>query len=326
MNQDRSGLRVGVFVDAVNVTRNGGYGMQYDVLREFACRGEGVPIRLNAYMAFDEERAEVDSSYRRSQRNFTDVLREQGYKVILKHVRWYTDERGVRIGKANADLDLAVDVLLQATNLDRVLIATGDGDFVQVVRALQSRGVRVEIVAFDNVSNELRREADLFTSGYLIPGLLPIEGRWGEINGKARGTCYYFNPDKGFGFVRFLKSIGSGIWDVDSRKQGSPYASAFFHVSELQPGITADDLPSRDLIFEFDLSRSNRPQTGENYTDMLATRLRVASERVAQRYAPRPSEPQRQAGPSDDDDIDAGDIFTGDDDPNERPYRPRLVA
>jgi len=227
--------RVGVFVDSVNVTRNGGYGMQYDVLREFACRGEGLAMRLNAYAAYDAERAESDNQYRINQRKFYDVLREQGYKVILKNVKWYIDERGVRIGKANSDLDLAVDVLSQSQNMDRILIATGDGDFVQVVRALQSRGCRVEVVAFDNVSTDLRREADLFLSGYLIPGLLPLEGdgnvKWGEAGGKARGTCYYFNAEKGFGFVRFLKEIGSNLWDVDSRKIGSPFASAFFHVS-----------------------------------------------------------------------------------------------
>jgi len=27
------------------------------------------------------------------------------------------------------------------------------------------------------------------------------------------------------------------------------------------------------MIFEFDLAKSNRPQTGENYTDLLATHL-----------------------------------------------------
>jgi hypothetical protein len=49
-------LRVGVYVDVANIARNGGYGMYYDVLREFACRGEAVPIRLNAYVVFDLDR------------------------------------------------------------------------------------------------------------------------------------------------------------------------------------------------------------------------------------------------------------------------------
>ncbi len=254
-------LRVGVYVDVANIARNGGYGMHYDVLREFACRGEAAPIRLNAYVGFDAERAKDDPVYREGQRGFHDVLREQGFKVIAKAVKWYSDDRGVRIGKANADLNLAVDALLQSEAMDRVLLATGDGYFVQVVNALQNRGGRVEVVAFDNVSSELKREADMFMPGYLIPGLLPTGdngGRWGEIDSRVRGTCYYFNQAKGFGFFRFMKQIGTALWDVDSRKPGSPYRSVFFHESELPSGVRPADLPSRDQIFEFDLAKSSR--------------------------------------------------------------------
>jgi uncharacterized LabA/DUF88 family protein len=100
---------------------------------------------------------------------FFAVLRDFGYKVIQKEVKWFTDEDGNQVAKANADLDLAVDALMQSDNLDRVVLVTGDGDFVQVVRALQNKGCRVEVVAFRNVSSELRREADLFYSGQRSP-------------------------------------------------------------------------------------------------------------------------------------------------------------
>jgi hypothetical protein len=40
-------------------------------------------------------------------------------------------------------------------------------------------------MAFDNIAQELRREADLFVTGYLIPNLLPFKGldnpgTWGK--------------------------------------------------------------------------------------------------------------------------------------------------
>ena len=55
---DKNGhLKVGVYVDVSNIAQNGGFGMQYDVLREFACRNSGVAMRLNAYVAHDEEMA-----------------------------------------------------------------------------------------------------------------------------------------------------------------------------------------------------------------------------------------------------------------------------
>lgn len=54
-------LKVGVYVDVSNIAQNGGFGMQYDVLREFACRNNGVAIRLNAYVAYDEDMAKKKS-------------------------------------------------------------------------------------------------------------------------------------------------------------------------------------------------------------------------------------------------------------------------
>ncbi len=164
MTMGNSTARVGVYVDVANINRNGGYGMGYEVLREFACRDNAEAVRLNAYVSFDAEKARRDSYYRNRTNSFYSVLRDFGYKVIQKEVKWFTDEDGNRVAKANADLDLAVDALLQSENLDRVLLVTGDGDFVQVVRALQNKGCRVEVVAFKNVSSELRREADMFMS------------------------------------------------------------------------------------------------------------------------------------------------------------------
>ncbi|MEP7356931.1 MAG: NYN domain-containing protein, partial [Anaerolineales bacterium] len=211
MTSHRSNTRVGVYIDVANLTRNGGYGMRYEVLREFACRGNAEPVRLNAYVSYDADRAETDLAYREAQQGFYSLLRDFGYKVIQKNVKWYVDENGTRFGKANADLDLAVDALLQSENIDRVLLATGDGDFVQVVRALQNRGCRVEVVAFENVSADLRREADLFMPGYLIPNLLPSgAGRgapaWGELGSRVRGVCYN-HTGKGYGFLRYMKTI-----------------------------------------------------------------------------------------------------------------------
>jgi uncharacterized LabA/DUF88 family protein len=146
--------KVGVYVDVSNIYLNGGQRMQYDVLREFACRDEAELVRLNAYVSYDRERAERDEAYRKGTQNFHSALRDLGYKVIVKEISWFVDENGVRYGKANADLELAVDALLQSVNLDRVLLVSGDGDFVQVVRALQDKGCRVEVVALDNVSGK----------------------------------------------------------------------------------------------------------------------------------------------------------------------------
>src|SRR5437016_2176624 len=183
MANKSSALRVGVDVDLENTTRNGARGMRFDGLRAFACRDGAEAIRLNAYLAYDENRAQSDSDYRSRSTRYHFALRDVGFKVIEKPVQWFTNEDGVRVSKANSDLDLAVDMLLQSAKLDRVVLVTGDGDFVQVVRGVQNMGCRVELLAFQNVSYDLRCEADLFIPGFLVPGLLPglREPRWGEL-------------------------------------------------------------------------------------------------------------------------------------------------
>ena len=43
--------RIGVYVDSMNIMRNGGYGMRYEVIRRFADRDGDEAMRLNAYVA-----------------------------------------------------------------------------------------------------------------------------------------------------------------------------------------------------------------------------------------------------------------------------------
>ena len=227
--------RVGVFVDGTNLRLNGGYGMRFDVLREFASRGGANTLRLNTYLAFDAKRAQEDDSYRRGQDGFTDNLRDFGYKVTQKAVRRY-ENNGESISRVDMDVDITVDLLTQTQGLDSVLLCTGDGDFVPAVRALQNRGFRVELMALDNVSGALRRECDQFFSGYLIPDLLPFRDLaaeapdWGQPGSRVRGTCYS-HTGRGYGFLRYMKEISPDLWLTNTRYEDSPYESAFLHDS-----------------------------------------------------------------------------------------------
>ena len=256
--------KLGVYVDVANIQWNGGGRMRYDVLRRFACRGGEEAQRLNAYASYDEEAARVNPKYRDGRRGYFSVLRDLGFKVIEKRVRWYTDDEGNRYGKANADLDMAVDILLESEKLDKVLLVTGDGDFVQVVRALQSKGCRVEVLGFSNVSGELRRTADFFMPGDLVPELLnrrnPDDDTvWGEIGSRVRGVCYHYQHEKHFGFLRFLGSISPDLWVTDRRKAECPYRTVFLHGSALPGGFNTETLPTRDTIFEFTLTEPENP-------------------------------------------------------------------
>lgn len=270
-----SNFRVGVFVDAENVRYNGGYQMRYDLLRRFAARGGGVLQRLNTYMAFDAERARDDLEYAKKARTYQQMVRDFGWKITVKVVRRYTDESGNVTTKANADLDMAVDAMLQADKLEQVLLVTGDGDFIQVVRALQNKGCRVELIGFKNVSRQLQQEVDAFYSGFLIPDLLPIsyEPRnvWGKPGSCVRGVCTKWIADKGYGFLRIMDHISPDLWITDPRDEGSPYASVFCHVNELAEDVTEELLSNRETIFEFYVNESEQKDNG-----LVASNVRLA--------------------------------------------------
>jgi uncharacterized LabA/DUF88 family protein len=255
-------IKIGVFVDAENVRYNGGYQLRYDILRLFAARYGGSLLRLNTYIAYDQDRAKEDPEYGRRARTYQQMVREFGWKVIVKDVRRYTDEEGNITTKANSDLDMAVDAMLQSEKLDLLLLVTGDGDFLQVVTALQDRGCRVELLGFRNVSQELRRQVDDYYSGFLIPDLLPVSyeprNEWGEAGSCVRGVCSKWFPEKGYGFLRFLKKIDPNIWITDPRHPDSPYESVFCHVNELADEVTDEVLLNRDSILEFYLQESDK--------------------------------------------------------------------
>ncbi len=287
--------RVGVYVDTMNISRNGGYGMQYNVLRDFACRGDAEAVRLNAYVMFDQDRADAEPSYADGQMGFYSLLRDFGYKVIQKNLKWHTDEWGSRFAKANTEMDMALDVVLQAKTLDRVVLATADPEFDRVITLAQNQGARVEVVAFDNVPLSLRTEADLFLSGYLIPDLLPTSTgknvmRWGDLGSRVRAVCYS-HSEKGYGFLRFIKCLSPALWRIDARESESPYVSVFFHDSQLPPEVQPEDLPSRSVIFEVELAKS---ESREN--SMIAVNMQVMGRKKRERATVRIIDAERIRG------------------------------
>lgn len=231
-------LKTGIYVDAENIRMCGGYGMRYDVLVELVAAGESALLRANSYVAEDGERTKDDADYRQKLYRYHDVLRQCGFKVIKKYVKHFVDDEGIITTKANADMDLAIDALQQARNLDRIILLTGDSDFIRLVVALQNMGCRVEVIAFKHVSQELKEAADSFLSGYLIPGLLPFIGTHGEE--RQRGVPINYNAERGFGFMRYYVSTENGL----------KAESVFFHCSK---AIDVNDSMFLDSsnIFEF---------------------------------------------------------------------------
>ena len=53
-------MKIGIYVDAANILMNGGFNMRYDMLREYCIADKAIPIRLNTYIAYDEEKSKKE--------------------------------------------------------------------------------------------------------------------------------------------------------------------------------------------------------------------------------------------------------------------------
>jgi uncharacterized LabA/DUF88 family protein len=145
---------VAVFVDVANIfyaAKAAGVDIDYVTLLKASSAGRDL-VRAYAYTGLDPENE--------NQRNFHDFLRRHGYKVVSKDIRKYGDGKV----KANLDIELVVDMMKTARNLDIAIVVSGDGDFAPAIRAVQEQGVRVEVVSFrGNTSSDLMDVADQFT-------------------------------------------------------------------------------------------------------------------------------------------------------------------
>lgn len=155
--------RIALFVDGANLYSTGkhlDYDIDYKKLLELF-KGKGRLITAKYYTALLEQ---DDYS---PIRPLIDWLDYNGYHVVTKSAKEYTDRDGRRRIKGDMDVDMVVDMMELAPHLDHIILVTGDGDFCPLVRAVQSKGVRVSIVSTMKskppmLSDELRRQANDF--------------------------------------------------------------------------------------------------------------------------------------------------------------------
>jgi uncharacterized LabA/DUF88 family protein len=100
-------------------------------------------------------------------RPLVDWLDYNGYTMVTKPTKEFTDASGRRKIKGNMDIELAIDLMEMAPNLDHAVLFSGDGDFRRLVEAVQRKGLRVTVVSTMRsqppmVADELRRQADQF--------------------------------------------------------------------------------------------------------------------------------------------------------------------
>ena len=155
--------RTALFIDGANLysaSRNLGFDVDYRNMLEFF-RSKTNVIRAYYYSAI------LETEEYSPLKPLTDWLAYNGYALITKPAREFTDATGRRRVKGNMDVELAVDMLELAPRLDHVVLFSGDSDFRRLVEAVQRLGVRVSVVSTVRsnppmVGDELRRQADHF--------------------------------------------------------------------------------------------------------------------------------------------------------------------
>jgi len=155
--------RTALFIDGSNLyaaARALGFDIDYKrLLKVF--KKNGQLVRALYYTALMEEQEYSPI------RPLVDWLDYNGYSMVTKPTKEFTDAAGRRKIKGNMDIELAIDMMEMSPHLDHIVIFSGDGDFRRLVEAVQRKGVRVTVVSTIQsqspmIADELRRQADVF--------------------------------------------------------------------------------------------------------------------------------------------------------------------
>ena len=175
MTFDYPNERAAIFIDGSNLYA-AAKALDFDIdykklLDEFGRRSTLVRAFYYTALLDDQEYSPL--------RPLVDWLDYNGYTLVTKPTKEYTDALGRKKVKGNMDIELAIDVMEMAAHVDHVILFSGDGDFRRLIEAVQRKGCRVTVVstirtAHPMVADELRRQADMFIE---LQDLAPLIGR-----------------------------------------------------------------------------------------------------------------------------------------------------
>jgi uncharacterized LabA/DUF88 family protein len=167
--------RLALFIDGANLY-SAAKALQADIdfkklIDEF--RKKGVLVRAYYYTAI------VEGDDYSPIKPLVDWLDYNGFTMVTKAAKRFTDHEGRSRTKGNMDVEIAVDMMELAERIDHAVLFSGDGDFAPLVKAMQRKGVRVSVISTlksqpPQAADDLRRAADAFID---LNDLLPIFGR-----------------------------------------------------------------------------------------------------------------------------------------------------
>jgi len=155
--------RIALFIDGANLYSTGktlDFDIDYKKMLELF-RSKGKLVKANYYTAL------IENDDYSPIRPLIDWLDYNGYHVMTKPAKEYTDRDGRRRVKGNMDVEMVIDMLEIAPHVDHILLMSGDGDFRAALQAVQRLGVRVTVASTmaskpPMLSDELRRQSNAF--------------------------------------------------------------------------------------------------------------------------------------------------------------------
>ncbi|MBL4804388.1 MAG: NYN domain-containing protein [Alphaproteobacteria bacterium] len=155
--------RIALFIDGANLyasSKSLDFDIDYkSLLRWFADQSRLVRSFYYTALVEDQEYSPI--------RPLVDWLDYNGFTMVTKPAREYTDNQGRKKIKSGIDIEIAIDMMDMADKVDHIILFSGDGDLRRLVETVQNRGVRVSVVGSIEtspvmISDELRRQADFF--------------------------------------------------------------------------------------------------------------------------------------------------------------------
>lgn len=180
--------RIALFIDGSNLyaaARALGFDIDYRRLLDlFSTKGRLIRAFYYTALVEDQEYSPI--------RPLVDWLDYNGYTMVTKPTKEFTDASGRRKVKGNMDIELATDVMEMVDHLDHIVLFSGDGDFRRLVESVQRKGSRVTVVSTIKsqppmIADELRRQADNFLE---LTDLAPLVSRHVSVRQEERSVSY----------------------------------------------------------------------------------------------------------------------------------------
>jgi len=127
------------------------YDYPYDYQKQDSVPVEDVEKYIRRYICKNEQKFDDAKllllSRHLARIKFFRKLQEFGYYLRLKPVKLYYQHDGTTQRKANCDVDMAFYLMREIKNYDRILVLSGDGDFLPVLKYLRKIGKEIIILS-----------------------------------------------------------------------------------------------------------------------------------------------------------------------------------